>query len=201
MAYERKDRFYKKAKDTGFRSRAAFKILEINKKFRLFKPGMSVIDLGCWPGSWLQVIAREVGLTGRVIGVDLEVMNALPEKNVTLIRGDIRQEYTKQRLLLELGCKVDVLVSDMAPNLTGIKFQDQFNSFELAHEAFKLCRTILKEKGSFVAKIFPGEEAETFMRDLRSSFGQLKVFSPEATRKTSDELYLVATGFKNEVQK
>lgn len=197
MTYQRKDHFYKMAKEKGLRSRAAFKISELDSKFRLLREGMVVIDLGCWPGGWLQVISRKIGSGGHVIGLDTEAMNPLPEKNISFIRGDIREERTRQLLLTELGRKVDLIVSDMAPNLSGIRFQDHYNSYELAEQAFKLCRHVLRENGDFVVKIFPGEELEQFKENLKGSFAQVKVFSPDATRKGSSEVYLIAKGFRN----
>jgi len=201
MPYQRKDRFFKKAKETGFRSRAAFKLIEIDKKFHLFKEGLVVVDLGCAPGAWLQVISKGIGLLGKVIGLDTELPPPFSEKNASFIRGDIREEGTRQMLLAELGRKVDLIVSDMAPHLSGIKFQDHYNSYELAEQAFKLCRMILKENGNFVVKIFPGEELEQFKQNLKGSFSQIKTYIPEATRKTSSEIYLIAKGFKNGRQK
>lgn len=197
MPYHRKDKFYKKAKEQGFRSRAAFKMIEINQKFHLLKPGMLVVDLGCWPGGWMQVIARAVGNFGQVIGLDTESLPPLPEKNISFIRGDIREERTRQLLLAELGRKVDLIVSDLSPHLSGIKFQDHYNSYELAEQAFKLCRLVLRENGDFVVKIFPGEELDQFKENLKGAFSKIKDFSPTATRKSSHEIYLVAKGFKN----
>lgn len=196
-AYQRKDQFYKKAKDTGLRSRAAFKLMELNQRFRLLKKGMLVVDLGCWPGSWMQVAAKEVGPFGQVIGVDLEPLDPMGEKNITFISGDIREERTRQLLLAEIGRKVDLVLSDMAPNLSGIKFQDHYNSYELAEQAFQLCKLVLREGGDFVVKIFPGEELEPFKNNLKNAFAQIKNFIPDATRKTSNEVYLVAKGYKN----
>jgi 23S rRNA (uridine2552-2'-O)-methyltransferase len=196
MAYDRKDKFYKKAKEVGYRSRAAYKLLEIDKNFRVLRPGITVVDLGCAPGAWMQIICKEIGQHGKVIGVDLEQIVPFSEKNASFICGDIRDERTTQLLLAGLGWKVDLIVSDMSPHLSGIKFQDHYNSYELAEQAFKCCRTLLKEGGSFVVKIFPGEELELFKQNLKSSFSQIKSFTPEATRKTSTEVYLIAKGFR-----
>jgi 23S rRNA (uridine2552-2'-O)-methyltransferase len=201
MPYKRKDRYYKKAKEEGFRSRSAYKLIEMDDKFHLLKAGLVVVDLGCSPGGWVQVISRAIGWEGKVIGVDTEPIPPANEKNVSFIRGDIREEGTRQLLLAELGRKVDLIVSDMAPHLSGIKFQDHYNSYELAEQAFKLCRMILKENGDFVVKIFPGEELEQFKQNLKGSFAQIRTFIPEATRKTSSEIYLIAKGFKNGRQK
>jgi len=197
-AYQRKDHFFKKAKDSGLRSRAAFKIMEINQSFRLLRKGQLVVDLGCWPGGWLQMISKEIGSFGRVIGVDLEPMNPpLNEKNVVFIRGDVREERTRQLLFAELGRKVDLVLSDMAPNLSGVKFQDHYNSYELAEQALQMCRLVLKEGGDFAVKIFPGEELEQFKANLKAAFHHIKTFIPDSSRKTSTEIYLIAKGFKN----
>ena len=195
-AYLRKDRFYKQAKETGYRSRAAFKLIELNDKFRLFRSGMQVIDLGCSPGSWLQVISREIGPSGAVIGVDLEEIGAAPGKNISFIRGDIREERTRQVLLSALGRKVDLVLSDMAPHLSGVKFQDHYNSYELAEQAFRVCHMLLKKDGSFVVKIFPGEELEPFRQNLKAFFPKITLFTPEATRRSSTECYIIARGFR-----
>ncbi len=194
-AYLRKDRYYKKAKESGFRSRAAYKLVELNQKFRLLKPGMAIIDLGCSPGSWLQVISQEVGPTGTIIGVDLEPVTA-PAKNVSLIQGDIREERTKQMILASLGRKVDLVVSDMSPNLSGIKFQDQYESYELAGHALGICKLCLRENGGLVVKVFPGEETEPLKRELETQFEQVKMFIPDSTRKSSTEVYIVSRGYK-----
>ncbi|MBI2982426.1 MAG: RlmE family RNA methyltransferase [Deltaproteobacteria bacterium] len=196
-AYQRKDFFYRKAKALGRRSRAYFKIEELGKRFKLFKTGTQVIDLGCSPGGWLQYIAQEVGPTGGVIGVDLEGLPPPLPKNASFIKGDIREESTKNRLLSRIGRRVDLLVSDIAPHLSGIKFQDQYKSYELARQAFGLCHLVLKENGDFVAKIFPGEELELFKAELRNAFSKIQVFIPESTRQSSSEVYIVAKGFRN----
>ena len=194
--YTPKDRYFKKAKETGFRSRAAFKLIEMDKQFRLMKPGMLVVDLGCAPGSWMQVASSAVGPTGRVIGIDLEEIQPFSEKNATFIKGDIREPYTNQRLLSELSCKVDLVISDMAPHLSGIKFKDQYQSYELADMAFKICPIILKKGGNLVIKVFPGEENDGLKKEIQTCFTQVKVFIPDATRKTSSEVYFIAKGYK-----
>lgn len=194
-SYLRKDTYYRKAKEAGFKSRAAFKLVEIDKKFRLFRSGMQVVDLGCSPGSWLQVIANEIGPSGYVVGVDVEE-TATPLKNVSFIKGDIREERTKQVLLSALGRKVDLVLSDMSPHLSGIKFQDHYNSYELAEQAFKVCHMLLKREGSLVVKIFPGEELESFRQNLKACFPRVVLYTPNATRKSSTETYIIAKGFR-----
>ena len=193
-AYNRKDRYYHKAKEEGFKSRAAYKLIQINKQYKLLKNGLLVVDLGSSPGSWLQVISKEIGSLGKVIGVDLEPLQFTPEKNTGLIVGDIREERTKQLLLAALGQKVDLVLSDMAPHLSGIKFQDHYNSYELAEQAFKICRTFLRENGNFVVKLFPGEELGQFRQNLKGSFKKIDLLTPDATRKSSTAIYVIARG-------
>ncbi len=196
MTYERKDRYYKKAKEEGFKSRAAYKLLQINSKFHLLKPGMVVVDLGCAPGSWLQVLSQKIGPSGMVVGVDLEEISHFSQKNIYFIRGDIREEKTTQRILAHLGRKADLILSDIAPHLTGIKFKDQYASYELADQAFQLCHVLLRKEGALIVKIFPGDELEHLKNNLKPSFPEIKVHIPDATRKTSSEVYVVGRGFK-----
>ncbi|MBI2083160.1 MAG: RlmE family RNA methyltransferase [Deltaproteobacteria bacterium] len=196
-SYQRKDFYYQKAKKLGLKSRAYFKLEDLNKKFRLLKPGIHVVDLGCAPGGWLQFIAQEIGPQGAIVGVDIEKMNSALPKNATFIQGDIQNESTANQLLAGLGRRVDLLVSDLAPHLSGIKFQDQYRSYELAKQAFKLCHFVLREQGDFVAKIFPGEELEQFKTELKKAFLNVQLFIPPSTRKSSSEVYIVAKGFRN----
>lgn len=196
MHYNRKDKFYKKAKEEGFRSRAAYKIQEINRRFQIIKPGMNVVDLGCAPGAWLQVISDIIGTAGKVIGVDIEDVSQFPQKNIQLLKGNILEETTQQNILNHFGTSADTVVSDMAPHISGVKFRDQNDSYELSYQAFVMAQKILKKGGAFVAKIFPGPEMETFRKQLRDSFTQVKDFIPESTRITSTEVYMVAKGYK-----
>lgn len=194
--YQVQDRLFDLAKKKGYRSRAAFKLIEICNKFPLVKPGMLALDLGCAPGGWTQILSQLVGMEGAVIGVDGLAMQALPEKNITFIQGDVTNPLTPQKILTALGRKVDAVFSDMAPNLSGIKFQDHFNSYQLCTKALELCSLVLREGGNFATKIFPGEELETFKAELNQRFQKVSSFIPEATRKTSTEIYLIAQGFR-----
>ena len=195
MAYERKDFYYRQAKEKGFKSRSAFKLLDLQKKFRLIKPGMNIIDLGAAPGGWLQVSANLIGNSGKVIGIDLESINGLQGKNIDFIQGSIEEAQTNRLLLTRIGRKVDLVLSDLAPHLSGVKFQDAFHSYLLAQKAFELCRLVLREGGNFVVKIFPGEELDDFRENLKNSFRKVSSYTSEATRKSSIEIYLVAKGF------
>ncbi|MDO8644928.1 MAG: RlmE family RNA methyltransferase [bacterium] len=194
--YKRKDHYYQQAKQKGFKSRAAFKLLDIHKKFRLIKPGMEVVDLGCAPGGWLQVLSKEVGTTGHVVGIDLNRMDEIPEKNIDFIQGSIEDEQTVQLLFTKLGKRVDLVTSDMSPNLSGVKFQDRFHSYQLSLKAFDLCCKVLRRGGHFVVKIFPGEDLEEFKQQMKEKFVKVQQFVPDSTRKTSVEVYLIGKEFK-----
>jgi 23S rRNA (uridine2552-2'-O)-methyltransferase len=194
--YNRKDRYYKKAKDEGWRSRAAYKLMEIHQRFKIFKQGMQVVDLGCFPGSWMQIAIREIGPSGRIIGIDLEEVLPFSQRNAVCLQGDLYVESSRRRLIAELARKADLVLSDMSPNLSGIKFKDHYNSYELAELGLQMCFQVLKEGGDFVTKIFPGNELEIFKQHMKESFQQLKIFIPDATRKTSTEVYLVGKGFQ-----
>ena len=194
--YVRKDRFYKKAKADGWRSRAVFKLIEIDQKFKIFKSGSHIVDLGCYPGGWIQVALQRIGPSGKLVGIDLEEVVPFGQKNVVILRGDLRKSEDRERVISALGRKADLVLSDMAPNLSGIRFKDYFESYELADLALQTCEAALRTGGDFVVKIFPGEELEQFKARMKQSFDQIKIFIPDATRKTSTEIYLVGKGFK-----
>lgn len=196
MAYKRKDYYYKKAKKEKKPSRAAYKISQIQQKRKVINKGDIVIDLGCAPGGWLKEISKLVGPKGTVIGVDTEVLRIDIPKNAAFIIGNVMSPDSINQICLRLTDEADVVVSDMAPNLSGIGFRDSYNSFELALRAFEICQGILKEGGNFIVKIFPGKELEDFKKLLKKAFAKLDIIRPPATRKTSKELYLVATGHK-----
>ena len=193
---ERRDYYWRKAKREGFRSRAAYKLLEIQKKFRIFRKGDVVLDLGCAPGGWLQLIAEEVGPKGRVVGVDRQHTTPLPYSNVTLVQGDLTGSDVQRAIHAALGGPADVVTSDLSPNLTGIGFQDHLRSCELVREALLVAGRVLRPKGTFLAKVFQGEELEATVRDLKSQFGRVRRIVPTASRKSSSEIYLLAREFR-----
>jgi len=196
MAYDRKDHFYRRAKREGKASRAVYKLAELQRRFKLVKRGDAVVDLGCAPGGWLQELSPMVGGDGRVVGIDiLPLTMGLPE-NCTFIEGDINDEGRLAEIEGLVRGKVDAIVSDMSPNLSGIAFADAYHSYELAMRALEVADRMLKHGGNFVVKIFPGEEFAGFMRELKSKFGKVNTVVPEATRKTSSERYLVGVGYK-----
>lgn len=190
--YERKDAFYRKAKSSGLRSRAAFKLDDLARG--LVRPGSRLVDLGCWPGGWLQVAARMVGPAGKVVGVDLVALPPLPESNVAVIVGDASDAAVQEKIRAALGGPADVVLSDMAPKLTGIRDVDQTRCEETSLTAIRLASDLLRPGGNFVCKIFMGPGYERIVAEARSRFQTTATRRPDASRKSSSELYLVARG-------
>ncbi|MBI4126160.1 MAG: RlmE family RNA methyltransferase [Deltaproteobacteria bacterium] len=196
MAYDRKDHYYRRAKAEGKASRAAYKISQLHRQFHLFRRGDKVVDLGCAPGGWLQEVSTFVGPQGKVVGVDLLPLKIVLPKNVTFIPGDLRTPGVTTAIHERLGGEADVVLSDMAPNTTGVAFTDAYRSFELAKFAFEACQRLLKDDGKFVVKIFTGDEVKVFRQTLAECFTTVQIVTPPATRKGSFEIYIVATGYK-----
>ncbi len=189
-----KDVYVKRARQEGYRSRAAYKLLEIQAKKRILGPGMSVVDLGAAPGGWSQAAARIIGAQGRIVALDILPMEPLP--NVTFIQADFREEATLARLRQTLNGEVaDVVLSDMAPNLSGNPAVDQPRMIYLGELALELARQVQKPGGSLVVKTFQGEGFEAFHKELRTSFERVTSRKPKSSRPGSRELYLVATGY------
>ena len=189
------DPYVQKAQKEGYRSRAAYKLLEIQEKDPLIRPGMVVIDLGAAPGSWSQLIARWVGHRGRVLALDILPMDPLPD--VEFLQGDFQDEQILLALLQKLGdAQVDWVVSDMAPNMSGVDAVDQPRSMYLAELALDFAKQVLKPDGAFLVKVFQGTDSETFIRHVRQHFKQVQIRKPKASRSRSREVYLVARGFK-----
>ncbi len=196
MGYQPKDTYFKKAKREGYRSRAAYKLLELNRRFHLIKPGDHVVDLGAAPGGWLQVVSKLIGEGGRVVGVDLQPMEPFREKNIHLLQGDITSEDTQRKIKELLGGTADCVLSDLSPRLSGIHATDLSRSLELAHAAFKLATALLKTKGGLLVKTFVGDETTAFLMELKPHFASTQRARSEATRKGSSEMYLIARGFR-----
>jgi len=195
--YERKDRFYKKAKQEGYRSRAAYKLLELHQELQIFKPGDRVIDLGSWPGGWVQVAASLVGNTGQVIAIDLVALDPLPLPNVSLLRGDATDLEQQEQILALLGGRSDVLLSDMAPKLSGIRETDETRAMELCRTALTCAPRLLRPSGTLLLKVFMGSEYKAFLTELRTTFTVVKTTRPESTRKGSAETYVFARGLRD----
>lgn len=191
------DRYVKESQKDGYRSRASYKLIELNQKDRLFRPGMTVVDLGAAPGGWSQVVAPLVGESGMVLASDILPMDSLA--GVTFIQGDFTEESVFEQLLSSLDARpVDVVISDMAPNMSGIAGVDQPKSMHLVELALDMARQVLRPGGSFVCKVFHGEGFDVWMKDCRRLFDQVATRKPDASRARSREVYLVAKGFRAE---
>ena len=184
------DAFVKQARKEGYRSRAAYKLLEINQRNRLLKPGMTVVDLGATPGSWAQVITQKLGGNGKVIALDL--LEMAPLKGVTFIQGDFREEKTLLELEKTLENRpLDLVISDMSPNVSGIKISDQARSIYLAELALAFAVERLNPGGSFLVKVFQGRDFDQFLLSMRLAFNRVLIRKPKASRDRSKELYLL----------
>jgi 23S rRNA (uridine2552-2'-O)-methyltransferase len=183
------DPYVRQAKAQGYRSRSAFKLLQIDANEKILRPGQVVVDLGAAPGGWSQVAADKVKPSGRVIAIDL--LPVAPISGVTVLKGDIRSEGLDQALA---GAKADVVLSDLSPNLSGIGNVDQARALELTAAAIDFCCKVLKAEGVFVLKVFHGEAFEEMLKRLRARFGKVKVVKPLASRGESAETYVVARG-------
>jgi len=189
------DDYVARAQKLGYRSRAVFKLLEIQEKDRLLGRGMRVLDLGAAPGGWSQVAAGLVGPGGRVVALDLLEMEAMP--GVTVLRGDFREEAVLGALREVLGASpIDVVLSDMAPNISGIAAVDQPRAALLGELALDCARQVLKPGGALVVKMFQGEGFDGLLADMRAAFRSVAVRKPSASRPNSRECYMVAKGFR-----
>ena len=195
MARHVSDPFVKKAQLDGYRSRSAYKLTELNEKDRLIRPGMRIMDLGSAPGGWSQVAGKLVGAKGRVLATDILPME--PIKNVDFIQGDFTDEAVVAQLLDWLGGgKFDLIISDIAPNITGIDSADQASSMYFLELALDTVRQTLKPGATFVAKMFQGSGSDQYVKELRTSFEKVLIRKPAASRAESREVYIVAKGFK-----
>ena len=191
---QEKDPYVQRARKEGWRSRAVFKLEEIDRKERFLKPGMVCVDLGSAPGSWSQYVAETLHGKARIVAVDLLPMDALP--NVEFIQGDFLDEAVFEQLLEAVGSGgADLVMSDMAPNISGTRAVDQPRSMYLVELALDMARRVLRPGGSFVCKVFQGEGFDAFVRDARNSFERVRVIKPKASRAGSREVYLVARNF------
>jgi 23S rRNA (uridine2552-2'-O)-methyltransferase len=189
------DPYVKRAQEQGLRSRAAYKLLEIQEKDGLIRPGMRVLDLGAAPGGWAQIAARLVGPEGRVYALDVLEMEPIP--GVTVLQGDFREDAVLAALRDALGGSlIDLILSDMAPNISGTAAVDQPRAMYLAELALDLAREVLKPGGALVVKVFQGQGFDRYLLDMRNAFAQVLSRKPKASRPESRELYLVGKGFR-----
>ncbi len=187
------DPYVKQAQKDGYRSRSSYKLIQLNEKDRLIRPGMLIVDLGAAPGGWSQVAGRLVGEKGKVVATDILPMD--PLKNVDFIQGDFTQETVLEQIVARLGDrKPDLVICDMSPNITGIAIADQASSMYLVELALDFARRALKPKGDFLAKVFQGAGSEEYLKQLRAAFEKVLIRKPAASRARSREIYVVAKG-------
>ena len=193
-ATRRKDRFYRRAKEEDYRSRAAYKLKQLDHKYDIVRPGLTVVDLGASPGGWSQVALERVGEEGRVIAIDIDRFP--PIDGVTFIRGDVRKEEVIARLKELIPDGADVVLSDMAPNISGNYPYDHARSVDLCEHALSLASQILKDGGHMVVKMFYGDMSKGFVSSTKRLYDEVHVTHPEASRPTSSEVYVVGLGFR-----
>jgi 23S rRNA (uridine2552-2'-O)-methyltransferase len=195
MGYNPQDSYYKKAKQEGYRSRAAYKLLELQQRFRLMRPGVVVVDLGAAPGGWLQVAAKFVGQRGKVIGIDLQPIETLREANIIFFQGDITSPEISKKISELVDGKVHCVLSDLAPRLSGIRDADAARCLELNRTALTVATALLRPGGSFLVKGFVNQELHPFTLELKQHFHSVQRTRPEATRQGSSEFYFFAKDF------
>ena len=196
MTYQRKDAHYRRARAEGYRARSVYKLGELDRRYHLLRRGDAVADLGAWPGAWLQLASQRVGSEGRVVGIDLATIEQLPASNVAVLVGDVRDPATADAILARLGRRADVVLSDLAPKLTGIRATDEARAEELHEATLALLPRLLAPSGRFVMKTFMGGGFEATLRATRALFDDVKTTRPDATRRGSSELYVVGLGFR-----
>lgn len=185
--------YYKLAKKLNYRSRASFKLMQIDDRFGIFRRGDAVVDLGASPGGWLQVAKERVEASGKVVGVDLQRIRPLDD--VVTIVGDINDDSTMIELLEVFGGRADVVLSDMAPNIMGHYSTDHARSVDLCMSAIDVCDRVLRKNGKMVCKVFMGDLMDTLLDALDKKFRSVRVYSPAASRETSSEVYVISEGF------
>jgi len=193
LSEARKDYYRKRAKDDGFRSRSAYKLLQLNKSYHFLRKGSRVIDIGSYPGGWLQVAKGEVGEHGLVIGTDLKRVDYL--EDVVLLNYSVEDPELQEYLVQHVG-RVDVILSDLSPNISGIWEIDHITQINLSRVAFGLATKVLVDGGAGIFKVFDGDTLGTFVKELSSQFKRVKISKPSASRQSSSESYLVCSGFQ-----
>ncbi|MGB9728520.1 MAG: RlmE family RNA methyltransferase [Thermoprotei archaeon] len=200
MKKERKDGYYWMAKREGFRSRAAYKLLQINRRFHVMKPGDKVIDLGAAPGGWTQVARLIVGESGFILSIDINDFEPLPYENVKILNLDITDENASEQILKRLKDKADVVLCDAAPKVSGIWDLDHQRQLRLVEAALRIAYNVLKSNGNFVTKIFEGAESKQIVNKAKELFKQVYLHRPPATRSSSSEIYLICKGFLGKIK-
>ncbi|MBQ6350581.1 MAG: 23S rRNA (uridine(2552)-2'-O)-methyltransferase [Methanobrevibacter sp.] len=190
------DPYYKRAKQEDYRSRASYKLKQLDKKFKIIKEGNTVVDLGAAPGGWSQVALEKVGEEGMVVGVDLNRFKKFHEENYYGMRGDFTTPEVQEKIMKIIGGKAKVVMSDASPSLSGIKNIDQLRSIDLTNAVIGIADNILEEKGNLVMKVFQGPEYKQMLDSLKGKYRQVKTTKPPSSRKKSSEMYVVGLGFR-----
>ncbi|MBZ9570856.1 RlmE family RNA methyltransferase [Methanobrevibacter sp. TMH8] len=193
---KKKDPYYKRSKEQDYRSRASFKLSQLDKKYKIIKKGTAVVDLGAAPGGWSQVALEKVGEEGIVLGVDLQKIKPFPEKNFHFIRGDFTKPEIQEKIIDIIDGKADVVISDASPQLSGIKDVDHLRSIDLSNSVIEIADNILEKNGNLLIKVFQGEEYKNLIESLRKKFKILKTTKPASSRKKSSEMYVIGLKYR-----
>lgn len=193
---KKKDPYYKRSKEQDYRSRASFKLSQLDKKYKIIKKGTAVVDLGAAPGGWSQVALEKVGEEGIVLGVDLQKIKPFPEKNFHFIRGDFTTPEIQEKIIDIIDGKADVVISDASPQLSGIKDVDHLRSIDLSNSVIEIADNILEKNGNLLIKVFQGEEYKNLIESLRKKFKILKTTKPASSRKKSSEMYVIGLKYR-----
>jgi len=197
VTYQRKDAHYRRARAEGYRARSVYKLAELDRRYHILRCGDAVVDLGAWPGGWLQLALERVGAGGRLVGVDLAPIESLSAPNLSLLVQDVRDPTTAPAILDRLGRRADVVLSDLAPKLTGIQATDQARGDELIVATLTLLPRLLTPDGRLVMKMFMRPGFTSLLDDVRELFTEVRTTRPAATRRGSSELYIVGFGFRS----
>jgi|SRR3989344_378306 len=191
--YNRKDHYFRKAKEEGYRARSAFKLSSLNKRYNIIKKNDYILDIGCSPGSWSQIAQKITGKGGLILGIDIVPMKEL--NNVKFIQGSISEDSTIEKIK-NISNEFDVIISDIAPKTTGIKELDHNRSIDLNEKILETTNKLLKVNGNLICKVFQGEYFQEFLKKINKKFEFVKSHKPEESRKESKEIYIIAKGFK-----
>jgi len=193
---KKKDPYYKRSKEQEYRSRASFKLSQLDKKYKIIKKGTAVVDLGTAPGGWSQVALEKVGEEGIVLGVDLQKIKPFPEENFHFIRGDFTTPEVQEKIIDIIDGKADTIISDASPKLSGIKDVDHLRSIDLANSVIDIADNILETNGNLLIKVFQGEEYKNLLENIRKKFKMLKTTKPASSRKKSSEMYVIGLKYR-----
>ena len=200
MTYRPKDSYHRRARAAGYRARSAHKLIELADRFRLLRRGDHVVDLGAWPGGWLQVAVERIGADGRAVGVDVVPIDPLPAANVDSMSGDVRDPAVLRAVRERLGRAADLVLSDLAPKLTGVAATDEARQSELGTAVLAALPDLLRPHGRLVMKVFMGPDQPALLARLQTLFDEVRTTRAEATRRGSAELYAVCTGYRGQPQ-